>query len=266
MSGSTIANNSTGAGGVGGLTGGNDGIANGLPGGNGGDGAGIWNSSTLHVTSSTISGNTTGTGGPGGCGYSTGGQAGNSGNGAGVWNRGSLTVTNSTLSGNATGPGGYNDCATPGGGPGLPGVGGGLLAAGGTAAVTYATIVANSDGLTEMTGAVALTGTIVANSTNANCAGSIGESVGYNLDSGASCAFSQPTDLTTTNPQLGSLADNGGPTRTMALLSGSPAIDHGGSSANGCPATDQRGIVRPQGAACDIGAYETAPQIAGAAF
>ena len=55
-------------------------------------------------------------------------------------------------------------------------------------------------------------------------------------------------------PKLGPLADNGGPTRTHALLQGSPAID--AASTPDCPTTDQRGVVRPQGAACDIGSYE----------
>ena len=56
------------------------------------------------------------------------------------------------------------------------------------------------------------------------------------------------------NPQLGPLANNGGDTQTHALLAGSPAINSG-NSAN-CPATDQRGVTRPQGSACDIGPYE----------
>jgi CSLREA domain-containing protein len=56
------------------------------------------------------------------------------------------------------------------------------------------------------------------------------------------------------DPKLGPLADNGGPTRTHALLSGSPAID--AASTPDCPTTDQRGVLRPQGAACDIGSYE----------
>ena len=55
------------------------------------------------------------------------------------------------------------------------------------------------------------------------------------------------------DPILGPLADNGGSTLTHALLAGSPAIDAAGGS---CPATDQRGIARPQGAACDIGSFE----------
>ena len=56
------------------------------------------------------------------------------------------------------------------------------------------------------------------------------------------------------DPMLGSLADNGGPTMTMALLPGSPAIDTGDSAF--CLTTDQRGVTRPQGAQCDIGAFE----------
>lgn len=54
--------------------------------------------------------------------------------------------------------------------------------------------------------------------------------------------------------QLQALANNGGATQTMAILPTSPAYN--GATANLCPATDQRGIARPQGAGCDIGAYE----------
>jgi hypothetical protein len=53
---------------------------------------------------------------------------------------------------------------------------------------------------------------------------------------------------------LGPLQDNGGPTWTHALLPGSPALDVGDPAQ--CPATDQRGVPRPQGAGCDIGAFE----------
>ncbi len=68
------------------------------------------------------------------------------------------------------------------------------------------------------------------------------------------------TDLTctgttlTTDPMLGPLANNGGYTKTMALALGSPAIDAGNIST--CTAADQRGVTRPQGPACDMGAYE----------
>src|SRR5262249_50678305 len=63
-----------------------------------------------------------------------------------------------------------------------------------------------------------------------------------------------------TDPQLGPLQNNGGPTQTQALLPGSPAIDAGDNA--GCPATDQRGGPRPLDAkvagvaVCDIGAFE----------
>jgi CSLREA domain-containing protein len=70
------------------------------------------------------------------------------------------------------------------------------------------------------------------------------------------------TDLRNLNAQLGALANNGGPTRTHALLSVSPAKNAGAPGAandaddRACMRTDQRGVARPQGAACDIGAYE----------
>jgi hypothetical protein len=56
------------------------------------------------------------------------------------------------------------------------------------------------------------------------------------------------------DPLLGALADNLGATSTMLPAAGSPAIDAGNDAS--CPATDQRGVVRPQGAHCDIGAVE----------
>ncbi len=54
---------------------------------------------------------------------------------------------------------------------------------------------------------------------------------------------------------LAPLAGNGGPTQTVALFPGSPAINAGGGPS--CPATDQRGVSRPQEKACDIGAFES---------
>lgn len=63
-----------------------------------------------------------------------------------------------------------------------------------------------------------------------------------------------PPNSSPIDPRLGPLAANGGPTRTHALLQGSPAID--AASTPDCPATDQRGVTRPQGTACDIGSYE----------
>ena len=90
-------------------------------------------------------------------------------------------------------------------------------------------------------------------------------SKGYNLigTGNATGAFNQTGDqVGVTDPRLGPLADNGGPTHTHALLTdspASPAIDAIPQETNGCGTTfteDQRGVSRPQGSACDIGAYE----------
>ena len=58
------------------------------------------------------------------------------------------------------------------------------------------------------------------------------------------------------NPRLQQLANNGGPTQTMALIAGSPALDTTNASGQNCTPTDQRGTPRPIGAKCDSGAYE----------
>ena len=77
-------------------------------------------------------------------------------------------------------------------------------------------------------------------------------SLGHNLSSDNTCFLTATGDRPSTDPRLGRLAANGGPTWTQALLPGSPAID----GAAGCPNHDQRGVRRPQGKRCDIGAYE----------
>jgi hypothetical protein len=77
---------------------------------------------------------------------------------------------------------------------------------------------------------------------------------GHNLSSDASPGFIGTGSLTNTDPKLGPLANNGGPTLTMALLPGSPAIDAGDTST--APFADQRGFPRPAGFAADIGAFE----------
>ena len=77
---------------------------------------------------------------------------------------------------------------------------------------------------------------------------------GNNLIQDGSCS-PVASDLINGAAQIGPLADNGGPTFTHALSSGSPAIDAANDAL--CPATDQRGTNRPQGTHCDIGAYES---------
>ncbi len=105
---------------------------------------------------------------------------------------------------------------------------------------------------------VVLTNSIVAGNAGlsaSDCFGAI-TSQGNNLiGTTGGCTYTPgPGDLTGVNPNLGPLADNGSFTRTHALLAGSPAIDH---SVAPCPsALDQRGVFRPQGDGCDIGATE----------
>jgi hypothetical protein len=110
-------------------------------------------------------------------------------------------------------------------------------------------------------GVITMTNTIVAGNmggSSLDCfreSGSINSS-GYNLiGSTSGCTFAASSgDKLNINPDLGPLSDNGGPTLTHALLTGSPAIDAGNNAS--CPATDQRGTTRPQGGRCDIGAFE----------
>jgi hypothetical protein len=71
-----------------------------------------------------------------------------------------------------------------------------------------------------------------------------------------SCRLTAAGDRPGVDPQLRPLGDNGGDTMTHALLPGSPARDAAGST---CAATDQRGVARPDGPACDIGAFEYSP-------
>lgn len=181
---------------------------------------------TLYVTASTLAGNRAGLGGA-----------------IEVESAAFVYLLNSTLTGNSatSGTGGAIDTYACGGG-----------------VVSYSTIAGNSSGLNLPCSDLMVTGSIIAASApGPNCAGAPPhESAGHNLDTGVSCAFAKPTDLTAADPQLAPLAANGGPTPTQVPADGSPAINHGGTRANGCPATDQRGVPRPQGPACDIGAVE----------
>jgi hypothetical protein len=93
------------------------------------------------------------------------------------------------------------------------------------------------------------------NGSSGDCSGGDTDQ-GYNIDDDGSCGFSgtSTSDSPTLDATLGPLANNGGATKTIALLSGSPAIDV--VPAADCPPTDQRGAART-GTTCDIGAYDT---------
>jgi hypothetical protein len=222
-------------------------------------GGGVFNSfyvssSTLILNDSTITGNTAGT------------------SGGGVFNLFStVTLTNSTLTGNTA--------AFQGGG-----VFNGYYLSSSTLTLTNSTITGNTagdrgGGVFNDFSTVTLARTLVAGNT-ASSAAEISNSRditadNYNLfghsgltNAQAFSGFSPgATDLTATLDGSVStalsdildttLADNGGPTLTHALVTGSPAIDASPVDAD-CQATDQRGITRPQGAACDIGAFEFA--------
>jgi hypothetical protein len=102
-----------------------------------------------------------------------------------------------------------------------------------------------------------------------NCAGVTTTSNGFNFSDDASCGFTAATDKENAgDPGLGPLANNGGPTQTRLPQSGSPLIDAiptASCQADGASGitTDQRGVTRPQGPGCDIGAVEV--EVAGPA-
>jgi len=193
-----------------------------------GDGGGIALNATASLTlsSSTVSGNTTNE------------------EGGGIENNGGTVVlTNVTVSGNTADTGGGLDCRGP-------------------CTLTNVTVTANFawDGSAvnvRGAGTITVLNTIVANNTGSvQCGGDppFLNSNGYNLSSDFSCNLTDTGDQQNTDPLLGPLQDNGGPTFTHELLAGSPAIDAGTNT--GCPATDQRGIARPFNVTCDIGAFE----------
>jgi hypothetical protein len=264
LTGCTLATNSAlgGAGGVGrtGQVGGYGGT--GGAGGHGNGGA-LFNGGSAYLVNNTVALNTGaggqggagGTGGPAGSPDYSGGDGGNGGAGGSGYSaiydiNSQCYLTNCTVAlnwatngiGGFGGQGGCN-CQFPGeprhtgrggsGGPNGTAVGGGIR--------TTAGLLVN---------------TLLSANAPSNCSGTITDA-GHNLSSDTSCGFTSLDSMNNTDPKLGPLADNGGPTLTMALLPGSPAIDAGDNAS--APPTDQRGAPRPAGLACDIGAYEYDP-------
>jgi hypothetical protein len=172
------------------------------------------------------------------------------GEGGGLLTRGGLTLINSTVALNRGG--GIAFSVDPGASPGrrTP-----------VTTLVNVTIARNSEGsglasnLPE--NRFFASGVILDNTpASSNCSLAAGSHIalrGTNLDSGTSCHLTG-FELSSTNPLLADLADNGGPTFTFALLPGSPAID--ALYTRRCELQDQRLAPRPAGARCDIGAFE----------
>jgi hypothetical protein len=215
--------------------------------GGGGLGGGIYNSGTLTVTNSTIAGNS--------CDES----------GGGLFNTGTATITNTTISGNSKSGASSSR-------------GGGIYNGGGTLTMINSTVTDNSTGsegggiFGGNSGTLNVKNTIIAMNSATNgpdVAGTvvsqgyilIGNTSGTTITTGGSGTTAG--NQLNVNPLLGPLQNNGGPTLTHALRSGSPAIEGGHSSGS---RTDQRGLARPVddpsignasgGDGADIGAYE----------
>jgi CSLREA domain-containing protein len=284
---SAVSGNRAGAGGGGGSGDANPLAASGAggSGGPGGSGGGLDNHGTLSVTVSTVARNSAGAGGVGGVGGAGAGPLGADGSGGlgapggAIFSAGGLlTVIDSTLSGNIAGTGGAGGGLTGTGATG--GNGGAIAVAAGPSRVRNATVAGNGVGIGGAPGSTAgtpgaaggggglfvqstlsaddmqLEDTIVASSLGANCAGSTGSAI---ANGGRDLSYGDQTcPGRRGNPELGRLKDNGGPTATMAIGASSAAIDAIPTRNGGCPETDQRGVRRPQGRACDIGAYEYA--------
>ena len=277
VSNTTLSSNAAGGAPGGILTGGAGGGictgngGSGGPGGKGGDGGAISNVGMLSLSNATLAGNAAGNGGGGGFGGSTsscsapgaygggGGGGGSGGNGGGIYNTGTFTVSNATFSGDAAGSGGAGGTGgTAIGGSGITGDGG----FGGSGGGIY------NDGATATTSASILAGTTASGSANTpdNCADvtSLTDG-GFNVEDAASCGFSgakgSPSGASDSAIGLGALAQNGGPSETEAIGASSAAHYLVPASSGLCPATDQRGVSRPQSSpyACDAGAFEAQP-------
>jgi len=273
---STIAGNTTGVGGDGAR--GGDGVSGaiggaGSNGGAAGSGGGIENTGQLVISGSTIAGNRTAAGGHGGNGGDigagpgpgSGGVGGQGGSGGGIDSSTDMTLSNSTIVGNvAATSGGPGSDGAPDGrlvGSTPPGNGGGIEQRAMGTTLTHVTIASNSapgtgGGIDGHGGTITAANSIVASNAGSapsqNCAGVVTDQ-GGNVEFGSS---SCPGGFLRADPKLATLADNGGPTQTIALEPGSAAIHR----VRTCVLSiDQRGAGRPVGAACDSGAYQVAP-------
>jgi hypothetical protein len=226
-----------------------------------GQGGAVYSTNALLIAGCTLAGNSA----VGGSSYVyRRGAYGAPGDGGAVWSSGDLSVTNSTFTGNSAIGGVY-----PGYGGGGSANGGGVRLAGGTGTLMNVTVSGNrvdsgstspgsgpalGGGLSCATnGTVTIRNSIIANSGNGGDTWGTLTDAGYNICSDSTANFSAIGSLNNTNPLLGPLADNGGPTPTMLLLPGSAALD---AIPAGFPPVDQRGVMRPQGVAADIGAVE----------
>jgi hypothetical protein len=255
--------------GGGGGPGGNSGLGEGGDGGTGGRGGGISATTNVNVSGSLLAGDVAGNGGAGGSGTNISGDGGSGGPGGAIYAGGAASIVNSTLALSATGTGAG---AGGSGALGMPGPGGsgGAVFAVATLTLNHDTIARNATGLgwasvapagvgaVRALGPATLANSIVAANSGGNCAGPI-------ADGGHDISFPDPScPGAGADPRLVPLADNGGPTRTLALQDGSAAIDAVPAAGAGCPAVDQRGLARPQGAGCDAGAFELAAPATGA--
>jgi CSLREA domain-containing protein len=220
-------------------------------------GGAIDNSGKLSLKRSTVSGNSA---------SASGSTSSNQAQGGGIANGNSVstvvTIEGSTVSGNSASATGKGS---------LTSVGGGLTSYGSSIAIASSTIIGNSAVSGANLGVFkvpTVSNTIVADplGSTESCSSHL-QSAGFNLEDGSTCGFTKPTDRQKTDPLLSpaGLADNGGPTATIALQLGSPAINQGLSAPG--ETVDQRGltrpvllpgfpVVRPGSNGTDIGAYE----------
>lgn len=177
--------------------------------------------------------------------------AGGPGSGAAIDDFGTLELESSTLAGN-NGPGLLvqpGAVATVRNSTLSDGLDFGLVDLG-RASLFSATVAGNAGGgIDDANGSLALTNTIVAGNRGSDCTGPA-RSSDHSLDDDGSCGVGQ---LSRADPLLMPLSFDGGPTQTLALAAGSPAIGAGDPTV--CPHEDQRHFLRPSGD-CDIGAYQ----------